>query len=415
VPIAVPVAPLAAPVDAPQTSAALNFNSTPDVVVPRARRPVPKNRKRRLITLLALLGVVLLGIGVAVWVGLWAKHFKRMEQVSEDPIRAASVFNCRFVPPGKPWKRDSDIELKLHVNLGMRSPGRNNCMALFFKDYKTRLPSEPEMMSEALDKLRSYFQGLESDSKPKEEKQQLGGRPALVMEFQGEDPEHVMMNGECCMTAFRGFGYWFFTWGPINDKELVSAEWDELREQFTILDGRKGWSEKPRESEKVQGKKARYQLSYVKGLWTRDNAEDYDPLADLVLRGDEPDPERHRHASKAATLQVLLLPKAADLKSAAAAAREYVEKRQKELYATIDMRVIENQNGAAMDRPADIGDQHGWFAKFNVQLDETQHFMVLAVANRPEGVLVLLGDCLWERRDYWDLEFAALLGSLRAR
>jgi hypothetical protein len=410
-----PVAPLAAPVEAPQTPAALNFNSSPDVVVPRGRRQAPKSRKWRLVQLLAILGVVVLGLGIAAWVGLWMKHFKKMEQGGEDPIRVAGQFNCRFVPPGKPWKRDSDIEFKLHVNLGMRSPERNNCMGLFFKDYKTRLPSEAEMVDEALGKLRSYFQGLEWEMKPKEDRPQFGGRPALLVEFQGEDSEHVPMNGECCMTAFRGFGYWFFTWGPLNDKELVSAEWDELREQFAILDGRKGWSEKPRESEKAQGKKARYQLSYMKGLWIRENAEDYDPLADLVLRGDEPDPERKRHASKAATLQVLLLPKAADLKSAAAAAREYIEKRQKELYAKIDLRVIQDKNGAEIDHPADIGDQRGWLTKLNVQFDEAQHFMVVAVVNRPEGVLVLLGDCLWERRDFWDQEFTALVGSLRAR
>jgi len=44
-----------------------------------------------------------------------------------------------------------------------------------------------------------------------------------------------------------------------------------------------------------------------------------------------------------------------------------------------------------------------------------QHFLVLAVVNRPEGVLLLVGDCLWERRDFWDQEFTALLKSLKVR
>lgn len=412
---AAPAVPVAAPVEAVETPAALNFNSTPDVVVPRTRRPPPKSGRWRLAALLAILGVVILGLGVAVWVVLWAKHFQRMEQVSDDPIHAASQFNFRFAPPGKPWKRDTNIELKLHVNLGMRSSERNNCMGLYFKDYKTRLPGEPEMVDEALGKLRLYFQGLEWEKKSPEDKPRLGGRDAVVIEFQGEDADHVQMNGECWMTAFRGFGYWFFTWGPLNDKELVSPDWDMLREQFAVLDGRKGWSEKPRESEKVRGEKVKYQLSYVKGLWTQQPARDYDPLADVVLRGDEPDPERKKHASKAATLQVLILPKAPDLKAAATAAREYVEKRQKELYAKIDMQVLKDKNGAALDRPADIGDQHGQLTKLQVQVDEAEHFMVLAVVNRPEGVLVLLGDCLWERRDFWDQELMQVIKTLKAR
>ncbi len=332
-----------------------------------------------------------------------------------DPTRAASLFNCRFVLPEAPWKRDKDIELKFHVNLGLRSPERNNCMGLYFKDYKTRLPSEAEKVDEALGKLRSYFQGLEWEVKSNE-KAQLGGRPALLMEFQGEDAEHIQMNGECCILAFRGYAYWFFTWGPLGDQELIRPEWDGLRERFRLLDGRKGWTEKPPETEKVQGSKAAYQLAYVKGLWTRQPApEDYDPLADLVLRGDEPDPERKKHASKAATLQVLVLPPAADLKAAAAAAREYVEKRQKELYAKIDVQVMKDKNGAPLDRPADVGNQRGQVTKLYVQLDEAEHFMVLAVVKRPEGVLVLLGDCLWDRRDFWDREFAPILNSLKAR
>ena len=78
------------------------------------------------------------------------------------------------------------------------------------------------------------------------------------------------MNGECYMLAFRGFAYWFFTWAPNDDKEGHPANnWTNLRRHFSLLDGRKGWTEKPPETEKVQGKKAKYQLGYVKGLWTR--------------------------------------------------------------------------------------------------------------------------------------------------
>ena len=50
-----------------------------------------------------------------------------------------------------------------------------------------------------------------------------------------------------------------------------------------------------------------------------------------------------------------------------------------------------------------------------VQVDEAEHFMVLAVVNRPEGALVLLGDCLWERRDFWDQELLQVINSLKAR
>ena len=97
---------------------------------------------------------------------------------------------------------------------------------------------------------------MESERKPKDEKVTLGGRPALYMEFEGDDPEHVAMSGECYMTAFRGFAYWFFTWTPNDDNKDISREQlDNLRSTFRVLDGRKGWTEKPPETEKRRARR----------------------------------------------------------------------------------------------------------------------------------------------------------------
>ena len=45
--------------------------------------------------------------------------------------------------------------------------------------------------------------------------------------------------------------------------------------------------------------------------------------------------------------------------------------------------------------------------------DEPFRYLDVTVANRPDGVLVLMGECPWKRREYWEQEFAALVGSLR--
>jgi hypothetical protein len=404
--------PVAVPVSPPPPPSALNFNSTPDLVVGRVRREATRRSKPGRGTWLAISALVLVGIGLAVLGWKWRAYFNRMDARDDDPVRAATLSNCRFLWPERPWKRDRDIEMKLHVNLGMVSSERNNCMGLYFKDYKTRLPGEAEMLDEALGKLRSYFQGLEWERRT--EKVDLAGRPAALLEFQGEDAEHVQMRGECYLLAFRGYGYWFFTWGPLGDQELVSPEWDGLRERFSLLDGRKGWTEKPRDSDKVQGKKARYQLSYVRELWTpQPSVRDYDPLADLVLQGDEPDPDRKRSPRKTANLLVLVLPARKDLQAAAAAAREYVQQREEKDYPGTKMEVMKDKNGAELDRAAKLGGEPGWLKKFHVRnAEDFERFMVMAVVNRPEGVLVLVGDCLWERHDFWDQELTPLLDSL---
>jgi hypothetical protein len=263
----------------------------------------------------------------------------------------------------------------------------------------------------AREKLRAYFSAPEWEPS-READEELGGQPTLALTFEGEDPEQVAMSGECRMVTYRGFAYWFFTWGPTEDKEQVSAEWEGLRRQFRLLDGRKDWAEKPPDSVTVPGDKARYRLTYRKGLWARKSARDFDLLADLALLGAEPD---KKYASQTATFQVLVLPKEADLKAADAAARMYLETRQKELYSKIEMRVMKDRDGEAIDRAEEIGNTEGRLAKFHLLIDEAERYLVLAVVNRPQGVVVLLGECQWDRRDFWDQEFTPLLKTFRVR
>ena len=103
---------------------------------------------------------------------------------------------------------------RFHVQIGMKSAEQNDCMGLCFKDYRDRMPSDAKMIDDAVLKLHAYFRKLQWKLKPKTERAKLSGQSALVLEFQGDDADQVAMNGECYMMAYRGFGYWFFTWAP---------------------------------------------------------------------------------------------------------------------------------------------------------------------------------------------------------
>ena len=45
---------------------------------------------------------------------------------------------------------------------------------------------------------------------------------------------------------------------------------------------------------------------------------------------------------------------------------------------------------------------------------DTEKFVLLAVARRPEGILVVYGECKWDRRDYWEQEFKAFMETVRS-
>lgn len=418
--VPVPIAqPVARPDGAGQTPAGFDFDSAAGLGATPSRRAAGKRRQRgRAGWFLAVVAGILVPTGI-VWGGLWMVRFFKQQIVQEDAGPAANAYNSSFSWPGKPWKRDKDMQMRFHVHIGMSSSEHNNGMALLFKDYRDRRPSNAEMLDEAVGKLRPYFRGLEWELQRKEGQARLADRPAQVLQFQGEDAEQVTMNGECYMLAFRGYGYWFFTWAPLgeleNDREAIQDEWEKLRQRFSLLDGRKGWKAKPRETVVLNGKKAKYRLAYVKGLWTREALEDTDPQMDLLLRGQEPDPERRPSAAKDATVQVLVLPPKGDLKAATAAALAYIKEREVKLYERTTWEPIRDKNGA-VDRDAAIGTENGHLTKLHVKsTEDLERFLSVAVVNRAEGTIVLIGDCLWERRDFWDQEIAALFKTFKAQ
>jgi hypothetical protein len=407
--------PIAQPIAAP----AFDFDSTPETAIPPSRRKGRRRRQRLAGWILTLL----MGIFVpalAVWGGMWALYFLKNQSDSDDVGPATEMHNARFSWPGKPWTRDKDIQRRFNVHIGMKSPEHDNRMALLFKDYKDRRPSDAEMLDDAVGKLRAYFKGLEWEPPSKDGQMRMAGHSAQVLQFQGDDSDYVTFNGECYMLAFRGYGYWFFTWAPLGelerDGEAIRAEWARLRNGFSLLDDkRKGWKEKPRETIIVAGKKAKYSLAYLKGLWTREVSDDEDPQIDLLLRGQEPDPERKPLGGKAAMVQALVLPPQADLLSAAAAALTYVKQREMNLYERTVWETIRDKHGE-IDREAPIGTEPGHLTKLHAKCTEDlERFLSIAVVNRPDGVVVLVGDCLWERRDFWDQEFTALFKTFKVR
>jgi hypothetical protein len=408
VPIAAPVAPAAPP-------AALVFEDNAGTTKPRRRR---RAGTRWVWTMLVVLLVVGVAAGGAAWGLLWLYKNQGGQDGGEQALNA-EYGNFKFTPPGPDWRPDDDVRIKLKANLALKRSNPSGAVAIFYRDYKTRLPSDAELVDEALIHLRNYLQGVEWELKPKDAATQLGGRPALELEYEGEDPWQVRVNGLCRMLAYRGYGYWFFTWGPAEEKDLITPEWDGLRQGFALLNNREGWAERPRETVRVRGTKAPYELRYARDVWKKEKADGYDPAADLVLLGREPEPVAGRkHAGKTALLQVLLLEKAPDLKSAAAAARAHLLKRQQEEAgenaAKVSVEPTTDKGGG--ERDADVGAVRGHVSRLHVQSDEgLDRYAVLAVVNRPEGVLVLMFECDWSRRDFWEQEFRPLLETFRAK
>jgi hypothetical protein len=418
VPIAMPVLP-AAPItveDVPQKV----------VVVPRLlaqkNRPRARGRARGLSPGFVALAVLIFGVlGVVIVTALgitgnlpppldsgWAFLFSRVGKELGQDYRK---YNFRYRAPDSPWTADQDLKLAMKVEFAYRRSSPNRWLALVAKDYKDRSPRDSDLHDEIIPRLRAYFKDMEYGAPRNLE---FAGKPAKVLEFQGQ-VNSVMMNGECVMLSNQGIGYWLLTWSPLVDKDQALEEWPALRERFSLMNERDGWSKDLRKMATVQGDKASYTLRFAEAIWEKQDPASADQAAEIYLLGS--DPNEVKDASKTATAQVLLLPLQDDLKAATAATKDYILKMQKEGgYPETERPEVQKDKDGDLDRKTDVGNRVGQIVQLRVKNGETrQRYVLAAVLLLPDNVLAIVCECDWRRRDYWQQEFLTLLEKLQVK
>jgi hypothetical protein len=344
------------------------------------------------------------GGGVGVW---WLLEHARTEDSGSESAHA-SALNYRFVFP-RSWKSDAKVRHALGANLALARAEPTAWLAIFAHDYKTRSPRDAELHDRVINWLEKYFSGVEFESRPDAT---LDGQPARHLEFQGE-VDNVLMNGECLMLARRGYAYWVVTWAPAERRDAAVDEWATARRGFSFLDHRDGWVEKKPRRLLIQGNKAAYRITYTEGVWEKQPVDGLDPAADALLRGFDPK-EEDKLAQGAGIVTILLLPRGeGDLKAAAAAAREHLLQKQKEVYPETAIETVKHKSDVG-EGPADIGAARGNLARLRVKNSASREMYVeLATVLLRDGVLVIQCECHWPRREFWRQEFAVLLGTLR--
>jgi hypothetical protein len=370
--------------------------------------------------MLATLAVVASAIGAAAWGCRWlySTNTTSAERATENG-RADASYSLPTL--GRGWKKDSELQLRMHVATAARLRQPAAAMAFVSRDYKTRLPGDGELIDEALAKLHNQFKRVEWENAPGEAL--LAGRKALAINFDATDADEVDVLGTAYSLAYRGVGYWLILWSPAGDKEQAAPELERIRASFGLSPSfREGWQESQPKSELVRVREADLTLAYSKTVWEDEDKTGFDAKAVRVLKGSFPADgvghQRDRHAGKVAIVQVLVLD-AVDPASAGDKARAYLLEAQKDPdrvnYPKTTLTTVKNKAGEEEDNDADFGPLRGRLTKLRVaNTEDRERFVVLGVVPRPEGRLAVVWcECDWSLRDYWDQEFGTLLNSLR--
>jgi hypothetical protein len=399
---------LALPVGPAEDPAAAALAPPSDFTPPRLIRHKARPKKGGILkyVLLAAAGVLVVTLGATGW--LLRGRLGRMgnTQQSSAPTYDSTLYNFSFRYPPSPWRQDERLRLDLRTGVALRRTDPNGWLAVLTNDYKERTPSDAEMVDEGVRRLKGYFKdSFEWEQKPDT---QLAGRRALRLEFVGT-VNSVEMTGECVMLAANGIGYWFVTWTPTADNDVLADRWEAIRSGFALGKEREGWAEKPPKQLVLAGTKVPYTLRYLEGIWEKqDDPSAYDPDADSALLGhDQAEP---KDTDKNGTAVVLVLPKQDTLEAAVKAARDHVLGQEKKLYPDCTIEDADPKATAA-DRPPDrVGNKDGRVVKLHVKTpDALEHFVYLAVVHQPEQVLAIQCECDWRRRVYWEVNFKQLV------
>jgi hypothetical protein len=323
------------------------------------------------------------------------------------------------------WRSDHLLRDKMRANLAISCKKPRGYMALYYRDYSTRAPGDAELLDQAVKYLRDFFPQMEYINPFSGEKEahtgELSGEPAIVFTFSAADADNVPMTGQCYMLTRQGYAYWLLFWGPEDYHDQLFEQWEVVRQGFKLHDQRDGWKSTPREMVVFTGALLPYQLRFGKDLWQKeDNPKDADETAELLLRGFEPsEGERGRSrivrlSSKAGEIKVLILPRATDLKSAVTATHEHIRKKLAETTPGVKIEpVMDRKTGKPIVGNA-VGDFPGQVDHLNVQLSsDSERYYLVAVTRRAEGVLAIVCDCKWDRRDYWEQEFKEVVATIR--
>ena len=344
----------------------------------------------------------------------------------KEPDLPAATATLSFNAPSG-WHNDKQLLAQMKANMAMSRSEPRAEVALFFRDYQYRLPGDAELVEEAAKRLKAFFPRVEYSDPLRAGGEgrtaELGGEKALAMKFKATSNDQVPMRGECLMTARRGLGYWLMAWVPEGRAGDLPGMMAELSDKLSFGEGREGWKPTPRPATPVVLADAGLRLAYPEDMWKKEeDPRRWDAVAELGLRGYDLSPDKNGklrrvdYAGKLATLRVLVLPRAADLPSAMAAARALVQKKATELHESNKLVPYLDPGSNKPVVQHKVGKMKGEIHHLDVvQGDDVGDAGILAVVNTARATVAIWCECQPDRRGYWTNEFMAILDSIQPR
>lgn len=394
-------------------------SSATEFVTPDQPEPAPKRRARSSLggTLMAIGGsLLLLGIlGVVIVAAGLAKRPNL--DTGSSPNRSEFVvadknFAYRF--PEQVWKLEPQLQDRLGVTAFAlkRTEEPTGWAALSVTDYRNRTPSLGELQEKMLTHLQQEFVNLPANLEPSPTP--WGGQAARIVRFRGEQQgTGTICRGEAYLLAFRGIGYWFYTWAPEHFHPALEAELQDLAARFRVLDERKDWQEQARSETVYPVANGTHQISTGDTIWKSPpglKPQDEEATADLLLWGELRSGSRQEMLARATVIVYTLAESDSDK------VRDYVKKRHTPDETAFGKTVIEELKAAdnATNEPSEVIRLHVRPEDPNAARSAQKLVIFKSLVSENQAV-VAEGWCSWSERSLLEEKIAQIVASLRSR
>ncbi|MFM7098521.1 MAG: BRcat domain-containing protein [Gemmataceae bacterium] len=259
------------------------------------KKPTSKQKKSNGLTLTQVFvlgfGMFFISVSGSAFYFIGLPLLKKEIDIHEKTINEANkeLIDADFfiLKPLDNYSKDQKLAQSLQTKFAYS--GREKDIWLFYyKDFKTRNPTDSEIHQEMISRLKTYMpKNLEWEEKAEN----------LVIEkisfkkfsFEGTREDSTVWVGDCHTSQVNGVLFLIICIAPIDKKELVLENWDKFNQGLTIKPNAKpDWKPTPRKAKLVAVDKVKLSFAAPEAIWGSQDTKDYDTNPDAVMIGKNP-------------------------------------------------------------------------------------------------------------------------------
>lgn len=245
------------------------------------------------ITQVFLLGFVVFFISVSFaafyFIGLPLLKKEITNESNQQSDGISELIDSEFFTfkPYNLYTKDQKLAQSLQTKFAFSGKSKDIWL-LYYKDFKTRNPSNTEMHQEMISRLKLFLpKNLEWEDK--NDDIEIGKVLFKKFGVEGSKEDSSAWVGDCYSSNINGVFFLIICLAPIDSKDSVEEAWGKFNQGLAIkINAKVDWKPTPRKTRLVNVEKLKITVTVPESLWAPQDVKDYDTAPESVFIGKNP-------------------------------------------------------------------------------------------------------------------------------